>query len=500
MFYLFVVGLGHYEESLTDTLQEERLKALSCLIFRSVPNGMRSQVESSYYEVIELEDYFQEDLRLGLGNFKQKAAAKLEEVLEKEGSAAYVVPGTMAGGDALVRYLEQHMRGKGKELCCEFLGEGEYWDKIIDFMGRDELSADFSRGLNILDVYDLDNLREPFAGELLLFSRGSGKLLELADRYLASYYPRDQRIDLLEQGGGEAPISLQKSSSLAQAGEIKHKGWNLFLRVPRPKFYLLGDMVSFMSQLRSPEGCPWDRQQDHYSLRRYLLEEAYEVLAAVNGGDPAELCEELGDLLLQVIFHSQLAAEKGDFFIWQVIDGITEKIYRRHPHVFQDGNLNTPEEVSLKWQEIKRGEKGKDQADVFEVPQDFPALLRAQKIQKRASELGFDWVDIREAAEKITEELQEILKAYNSGEEGKLEEEVGDLLFSLVNVARFLGIESEVALTGSIEKFKHRFRYIARQVEKSGKEYSSFTLQELDYWWEEAKGLEKDENKSKGGE
>ena len=222
------------------------------------------------------------------------------------------------------------------------------------------------------------------------------------------------------------------------------------------------------------------------------MEEAYEVVEAIDRGIPHELCEELGDLLLQVVFHSRLAGEKGDFSLWQVIDGLTRKIYRRHPHVFQDEKVTDAKGVRLKWQEIKQQEKGREKTGIFAVPAGLPALMKAQKIQKRAADVGFDWPDISGAVEKVHEEIKEFLEAYAAGHGQKIEEELGDVFFALVNMARFLGVDAEIALHFTIEKFLRRFKYIEGQVELRGGDYSAFTLEELDGWWREAKEQEKE--------
>ena len=214
------------------------------------------------------------------------------------------------------------------------------------------------------------------------------------------------------------------------------------------------------------------------------------MLEAINKGVPAELCEELGDVLLQVIFHSVLAAEKKQFSLWQVIDGLARKIRRRHPHVFQDAKVNSVAEVRMKWQEIKQQEKGGKKTDRMSLPAELSALMKAQKIQKRAAEVGFDWPEIEGAVEKLREEARELSAAQKTGDPLQIEEEMGDLFFALVNLARFLGVNAEIALSLTVEKFIRRFRYIEEQVDRHGGDFARFTLAELDNWWNEAKRLE----------
>ncbi len=240
-----------------------------------------------------------------------------------------------------------------------------------------------------------------------------------------------------------------------------------------------------MEQLR--KNCPWDRRQTHYSLRPYMLEEAYEAIAAIESGDPDLLKEELGDVLLQVVFHSQLAREQGRFNLNDVINEVSAKLIRRHPHVFGKERYQTVSQVMQSWQQIKAAEKKKDTKRSFGVDVGLPALTRAAKIQKRAAEKGFDWPDLTGAMDKLKEELSELENAYRQGAQGNIEEELGDVLFAAVNVARFLKVDPELALEKSLRKFLARFTYVEQQVKLSGQSFDKFTLEELDRWWEESK-------------
>lgn len=364
-----------------------------------------------------------------------------------------------------------------------------HWGYILDFLER-EMGVDFSRGVSFYDARSLEELREPLRSHLIITNPSSSELLANIKRHLLRYYPPEHKVNILQLEGGDF-LSLLKVQPLEKIDEASFSnGGAIFHLAPSP-YYTLGDLACLMKQLRSPEGCPWDRQQDHLSLRAYVLEEAYEVVGAINSGEPRELCEELGDLLLQVIFHSQLAWEQRDFSLWQVIDGITTKIYRRHPHVFQNDSVSSAAEVRLKWQEIKQQEKGRDKGGLLAIPKELPALMKAQKLQKRAADVGFDWPDLSGAVEKLHEELKELLEACDTGCRRKIEEETGDLFFALVNMARFLGVEAEVALQSTVDKFIRRFKYIEEQVQLRGGDYSAFSLEELDHWWEEAKKQER---------
>ena len=259
---------------------------------------------------------------------------------------------------------------------------------------------------------------------------------------------------------------------------------------PGPLFVAL---VAIMARLRGPGGCPWDREQSPSSIAPYLLEETYEVLEAIGEGKAARLQEELGDLLLQVVFHAQMAAEAGEFTIADVLKGITEKLVRRHPHVFGTGEARTADEVLARWEAIKQHERqvnGEPASALAGVPRTLPALLRAHRLQEKASRAGFDWPAVAPVLEKVEEEWSELRSALAAGEAARVESEFGDLLFGLVNLSRFVGVNPEMVLTGATERFLHRFHYIEAGLAKRGRTPRESTLEEMDLLWEEAKRLE----------
>ena len=255
--------------------------------------------------------------------------------------------------------------------------------------------------------------------------------------------------------------------------------------------YPLDPLIEVMDKLLAPDGCPWDRKQNHSTLKRYLLEETYEVLEAIDEGNMNKLCEELGDLLLQVVFHSALGDRANQFTINDVIEGITDKMVRRHPHVFGNVTVSGPEDVLHNWEVIKAQEKGrqKEKSLLGSVPKDMPSLMHAYKVQERAAKVGFDWPDIKGAWDKVYEELEELDVAVNKKEE--IYEELGDLLFSIVNVSRFLKINPEEALLAAIRKFRFRFAFIENKIGENGKNIDDYCMEELDMWWEESKVIKK---------
>jgi tetrapyrrole methylase family protein / MazG family protein len=257
--------------------------------------------------------------------------------------------------------------------------------------------------------------------------------------------------------------------------------------------------IDIIARLRGPNGCPWDREQTHKSLLSCLLDEAYEFYEAVDENDPEMMKEELGDLLLQVVLHAQIAAEEKRFDIEDVAAGISEKLIRRHPHVFGTTKVTSSKEVLRNWEQIKRGEKGKEYRKylVDGVPTTLPALFRAEKIQRRVARVGFDWQNIGDVLAKVEEEFGEFREAIDSKDQDHAEEELGDILFALVNVARHRKICAEDALRRTTEKFARRFRYIEDRHKKLGKNLEDSTLEEMDKLWEESKAKEKKRRKIK---
>lgn len=253
--------------------------------------------------------------------------------------------------------------------------------------------------------------------------------------------------------------------------------------------YNLSDFRRIIEILRAPGGCPWDIEQTHESIRRNLLEEAYEVCEAIDEKSPEHLREELGDLLMQVIFHSRIEEENGTFNLDDVADSACKKLIYRHPHVFGDVKVSGSEDVLQNWDELKRMEKSQATVSktMSDVAESLPALWRAEKIQKKAKKVGFDWPDSDGALSKLSEELSELVEAENEKDRSHVEEELGDLLFAAVNVARFSGIDPETALHKSCDKFIKRFNYIETEAGKDDRELTDMTLEEMDVYYRRSK-------------
>lgn len=299
-------------------------------------------------------------------------------------------------------------------------------------------------------------------------------------RVLSTAYPKSHQVFFVEGKNARAvPLA---------AMDLKEGSAMTCLYVPP-----LGEGTSFeafaeiVAHLRAPDGCPWDKEQTHESLRKHLLEESYEAITAIDSGDFADMREEFGDLLLQIVLHAQIANEENHFNIHQVIQGIHSKIVRRHPHVFGDVELDGVQGVLANWEKLKEKERSDRQQEkglLDGVPAALPALSQAQEYQDRAARVGFDWPEIEGVLDKVQEEVEEIKNAENDFE---LASELGDLFFALVNVARWKNVDSESALRGTNLKFKKRFGYVEQTAKKQGKSLSAMDLEEMDALWNEAK-------------
>jgi tetrapyrrole methylase family protein/MazG family protein len=252
---------------------------------------------------------------------------------------------------------------------------------------------------------------------------------------------------------------------------------------------LFDQLVQVFAALRSENGCPWDREQTHESIKPDLIEETYEVIEAIDAGDATKLREEIGDLLANVMLHAQIARDEGEFDISDVIKTLTEKLIRRHPHVFGDQEANNADQVVKNWEQIKRSESGyEDRKSALDgIPDHLPNLQRAQKLQRKAARVGFDWNDVSDVLPKIDEEIAELKENIQDGNREEIELEIGDLLFSIVNLCRFLDVQAEEALRKASRKFVRRFKAMEEELERRGDSFKDYDLAGLDEIWDKAK-------------
>jgi len=345
--------------------------------------------------------------------------------------------------------------------------------------------------LTLLEARTLSSVHvPPFPPDMpvLLIRIESHELALHLKNVLLTTYPNEYVVSILESGKKKArPELSRREERLGELGEGDFSESVCWYIPPLGEGTSFESFVEIIAHLRAPNGCPWDREQTHQTLRKHLLEEAYETIAAIDSSDFNSMREEFGDLLLQVVLQAQIANEEGQFNINQVIQGIYSKIIRRHPHVFGDLKLEGVQGVLANWEKLKEQERGKkkDGKGLLDgVPVALPALSQAQEYQDRAARVGFDWPQIDGVLDKVREEIEEIKIAESDFE---LASEIGDLFFALVNVARWKNVDAESALRQTNKKFKQRFGYVEQEAKRDGRSLSDLTMEEMDVLWTDAK-------------
>ena len=345
--------------------------------------------------------------------------------------------------------------------------------------------------LSLLEAQTLSSAHvPPFPPDMpvLLIGIESHELALHLQNILLTTYPNEHVIYIVEGGKKTRPELSRREEKLGELGEGDYSDSVCWYIPPLREGTSFESFAEIIAHLRAPNGCPWDREQTHQTLRKHMLEESYETIAAIDSGDFNSMREEFGDLLLQVVLQAQIATEEGQFNINQVIQGIYSKIIRRHPHVFGDLKLEGVQGVLANWEKLKEAERknnGQKEKGLLDgVPIVLPALSQAQEYQDRAARVGFDWPGIEGVLDKVKEEIDEIKNAESNFE---LASEIGDLFFALVNVARWKHIDAESALRGTNKKFKQRFSYVEQEAKRNGRSLSDLTLDEMDVLWTAAK-------------
>lgn len=409
----------------------------------------------------------------------------IEQVMGSEGEILYAVPGHPMVAEKTTQWLLK--KGSDNGIAVEVIGGQSFLDAMFT-----ALKIDPVEGFALLDGLTLKASDINLRLHLIItqvYDQLSASEVKLT---LMEVLPDEYPITLVVAAGveGEQQIHsmplyeldhLQGTFNLAAIYVPPVREENLLNR----QFSQLREIIRI---LRSPEGCPWDREQTHQSIRKNLVEETYEVLETIDDNDMEAMCEEIGDLLMQVMLHAQIAEDEGDFTVEDVIFGLNEKLIRRHPHVFGEVQADTSAQVVQNWEQIKakeKEEKGQERkSHLSGIPRDLPALMYAYKLQKKAAHVGFDWDNVQDVYNKVDEEYLEVKEAANKEE---LREEMGDLLFAVVNLARFLKIDPEEALALTNKKFTRRFHYIEERLAEQGKEFATTTLDEMESYWQEAK-------------
>lgn len=423
-----------------------------------------------------------------LDSFDQVYNAIVEDLIEKHDkyeNLIYAVPGHPLVAEKSVNILIKRCEEKNIDL--NILPAVSFVDAMME-----ALKIDPVEGIKIIDAFDIKNQ--------VLDKRIGTVITQVYDKFIASevklalseYYRDDMEIYFVRAAGVKDLESVRKIP-LYELDRQEDIDYLTSVYIPKDLNNVrdFHDLVEIMDTLRGEDGCPWDREQTHETLRRYLVEECYEVVEAIDEQDDDKIIEELGDVLLQVVFHARIGKEEGYFDIYDITEGICNKMIERHPHIFGNVIADTSEQVLSNWEDIKKKEKGLKTytEELKAIARSLPALTRAEKVQAKARKVGFDWDNVEAAMDKIIEELEEVKNVYNGNNRAKIQEEVGDLIFSTVNVSRFLDIDPEFALNYTIEKFINRFQYIEDEASKKGLKLQEMTLEQMDEFWEKAKRL-----------
>ena len=470
----------------------EKLKSVQKLFFQTLEHPCAEYAlkaaELSPQSVFSMDEYYNGSF--DFEELNEAIAARLASAFDEADSAdiGFAVLGRGAGA-ALMDCLAPLLCEKGVSLAvmpsCGFASSA--------------LAAAFGAGLPYFTDCDLRTAQSLAVSdtERPLVIEECDTLLRAGEvkLQLCEYYPDEFEVFLASMDGlGEYGIKVLPLYMLDRAENAALYGAATVLIVPpcpltKRSRHGFEALMEVMHRLRAPGGCPWDAEQTHSSLRSSLIEESYEVLDAIDREDMSALEEELGDLLLQVVFHAVIEEERSEFNMRDVVTGIVNKLIYRHPHVFGDVKVNSSDDVLYNWENLKQKEKHQETvADAMRaVPAAFPALMRSYKIQKKAAHVGFDWPNAKEALPKVSEEAAEVLEAIDSGSPEHTAEEVGDLLFACVNVARLLKVDPELALNAATDKFMRRFISMEQLILSDGLDLGAMTLEEMDRYWEKVK-------------
>jgi len=412
-----------------------------------------------------------------------RIADRVLDLSQRPEGVIYAVPGDPSVAEATTPAIVERAGERG--ISCRIIPGMSYLEPTFTALGVDPLPSTVL--LDALQVTELHHPPFPPDTPALIAQVHSPRVAGNVKLTLMAIYPDEHPVQLVHRAGNrDQKVEHLPLYEIDRSGDI---GLMTVLYVPP-----LGERTSFerfqevIARLRAPDGCPWDREQDHQTLRPHLLEEAYETLTALDEDDPHAMQEEFGDLLLQIVLHAQIAAEYGEFTMADVLRGIHTKIVARHPHVFEDVDIEETEEVLLNWERLKAKERDEENGEkkgiLSGVSPALPALTQAQTYQKRAARVGFDWPALSGVQEKVNEELEEIKRVQNPQQRAA---EIGDVLFAVVNLARWHDVDAESALREANGRFKHRFAYIEERAQSRDQEPSDLSLEELDQLWEEAK-------------
>jgi len=490
---LTIVGLGPGSLEYVSMGTMDKLKSASKILLRTgkhpvvedlIRLGLQFETFDALYELFD-----------DFGKIYAEIAAAVIREAER-GPVVFAVPGHPLVGEQSVVQVVKLAEKIG--IAYDILPAMSFLDPVLTCLG-----VDLSEGLKVIDGAGLLQAKpdpgsrpDPRVPNLVMqvYSNLVASDIKLT---LMDFYPDEHKIKVVRAAGVPEQERVQQVSLY----ELDRLDWIDHLTCvfippneqskPMVSMFPLDPIVELMDRLRGSDGCPWDREQTHQSLKKHLVEETYEVLDAIDEGNMYKVCEELGDLLLQIAFHAQVARESGFFDMNDVVEVISQKLVRRHPHVFGSVTVCNSEEVSINWEKIKKEEleeKGETRQSLLDgIPESMPALIKADKIQRKAAKVGFDWPDYIGALDKVLEEIAETREVILENNPERIQEEIGDLLFAVVNLSRLLQVNSDEALLAAIRKFKERFKYMEEQAAKSHTHLDKMDFETLDRLWEEAK-------------
>ncbi|MDI6604061.1 MAG: nucleoside triphosphate pyrophosphohydrolase [Thermoanaerobacteraceae bacterium] len=477
------LGPGSYEQLTISTI--EKMNKADKVLLRTSKHPVVSYLKekgiifTSFDKIYEKGRTFEE--------VYDTIARETLRIAEKHENVVFAVPGHPFVAEKTVEQILKFCK-EYDDIGIEIIPAVSFIDVIIS-----ELKIDPVYGIKILDGFTLNSVKpDKRCGNIItqIYSRmvASNIKLELMDIYGDNYI-----VTLISRAGIKGEQKIQQIP-LYMLDRIEWIDYLTSIYIPPvsdivQERYDIQDLLNIMAVLRGDFGCPWDKEQSHKTLEKYLIEESYEVIDAIEKNSDEKLQEELGDVLLQVVFHSQIANERCAFDFNDVCDAECKKMIRRHPHIFECKNMVTTEGVLKQWDEIKKSEKGlKSYTDTLkDVPIHMPALIRGYKVQDKAAKVGFDWDKVEDALSKVYEELDELKEVYKGDQRERAVEELGDLIFAVVNVARFLEIDPELSVHKTIEKFIKRFEYIEKSATSQSIKMEDMTLDEMDKLWNEAK-------------